>query len=143
GKLLAAAPRLKVVVTSRALLRLAGEHVFAVPPLALPPFERSNVQTFTPSNVQMLAQYDAVRLFVERAQAVNPNFQLTDANAPQIAAICARLDGLPLAIELAAARIRLLEPQVLLERLVERGLATLQLLTGGVRDRPARQQTLR
>ena len=96
GELLAAAPRLKVLVTSRAVLHLYGEREFAVPALALP-----DLQHLPP--LARLIQYDAVRLFVERAQAVRPDFTITNANAPVIAEICVRLDGLPLAIELAAA----------------------------------------
>jgi predicted ATPase/DNA-binding XRE family transcriptional regulator len=130
--LLAAAPRLKVLVTSQAALHLAGEHEFEVPPLSrpdpghLPPLGR-------------LEEYAAVRLFVTRAQAVRPSFVLTDENAPAVAEVCARLDGLPLAIELAAARIKLFSPQALLARLSNR----LQILTAGARDLPARHQTLR
>jgi predicted ATPase/class 3 adenylate cyclase len=129
---LSTAPRLKILVTSREVLRLSGERSFLVPPLALP----NPVQHPT---AEQLTQYEAVQLFIERAQAVNPNFQVTNANAPAVAEICYRLDGLPLAIELAAARIRLLTPQTLLERLGSR----LKLLTSGARDLPARQQTLR
>ena len=130
--LLAACPRLKVIVTSRLPLRVSGEHEYPVPPLSLPdpdhlpPLER-------------LTQYEAVRLFIERAVAIKPDFQVTNENAPAVAEICARLDGLPLAIELAAARIRLFPPQALLNRLTSR----LKVLTGGGRDLPARQQTLR
>jgi predicted ATPase/DNA-binding XRE family transcriptional regulator len=116
--LLAAASRIHALVTSRAALHLSGERLFEVPPLAEP---------------------SAVELFAQRAQAIQPAFALTDANEPSVAAICARLDGLPLAIELAAARSRLFEPQALLARLERR----LGLLTDGARDLPARQQTLR
>jgi len=130
--LLAEAPALKVLVTSRAVLRVAGECEFAVQPLALPDPQRQSIAA-------ELADIAAVRLFVARASAVRPDFTLNDENAAAIAAICARLDGLPLAIELAAARIRLLAPQVLLARLDSR----LKLLTAGARDLPARQQTLR
>ncbi len=130
--LLAAAPRLKVLVTSRALLGLYGEHDFRVPPLQLP-----DPKHLPP--VERLSQYEAVRLFIERAQAARADFVITNENAPAVAEICARLDGLPLAIELAAARIRLLPPQALLQRLSSR----LKLLTGGGRNLPARQQTLR
>ena len=130
--LLAAAPRLKVLVTSRAPLQLYGEQEFAVPPLALPtPHPRPALHQLT--------QYAAVRLFIARALEVHPDFAVTNANAPAVAEICARLDGLPLAIELAAARVRLFPPEALLARLESR----LALLTGGGRDRPARQQTLR
>jgi predicted ATPase/class 3 adenylate cyclase len=130
--LLAAAPRLTVLVTSRIALHVAGEQEVPVPPLTvpdpnhLPPLER-------------LGQYEAVRLFIQRAQAVKPEFQLTQANAPAVAEICVRLDGLPLAIELAAARVKLLPPAALLTRLQSR----LKLLIGGAQNLPARQQTLR
>ena len=127
--LLAAAPGVKILVTSRAPLRLRGEHVYAVPALALP----------TAAERADLAANEAVAFFVDRAQAVRPGFALTDELAPVIAEICARLDGLPLAIELAAARLKLLPPRALLARLEQR----LPLLTGGPRDAPARQQTLR
>ena len=120
-------------MTSRAPLQLGGEHEFPVPPLALP--EPAPAR----SAAERLSQYAAVALFVERATAVKPDFAVTNANAPAVAEICVRLDGLPLAIELAAARIRLLSPEAMLARLGH-GLA---LLTGGRRDLPARQQTLR
>jgi predicted ATPase/DNA-binding XRE family transcriptional regulator len=131
GELLAACPRSKALVTSRAPLRIDGEHEYAVPPLGLPPAETSSPED--------LIRSAAGRLFVERARAVRAEFAPTEADAPAIAAICRRLDGLPLALELAAARVRLLPPPALLERLDRR----LALLTGGARDRPARQQTLR
>jgi len=130
--LLAACAKLKVLVTSRVVLRMRAEQEFAVPPLALPDLK------LLPDLVA-LTQYEALALFVLRARAVKPEFQMTDANAPTIAGICARLDGLPLAIELAAARIKLLPPQALLARLGQR----LQVLTSGGQDVPARQQTLR
>jgi predicted ATPase/class 3 adenylate cyclase len=130
--LLAEAPNLKALVTSRAPLHLAGEHEYSVPPLAVPDLDASEL----PST---LAAYEAVQLFLERAQAVKPEFELTSENAPAVAEICARLDGLPLAIELGAARVRILSPQALLGRLSQR----LALLTGGARDAPARQRTLR
>ncbi|MDQ4076149.1 MAG: NB-ARC domain-containing protein, partial [Chloroflexota bacterium] len=130
--LLAAAPHLKVLVTSRALLDVYGECIFAVSPLALP-----DLTELPP--VERLTRYDALRLFIERAQAVKADFTVTNANAPAIAEICVRLDGLPLALELAAARVRLLPPPALLDRLESR----LELLTSGSRDRPVRQQTLR
>jgi predicted ATPase/transcriptional regulator with XRE-family HTH domain len=132
GELLAAAPRLKALVTSRAALHLSGEHEYGVPPLALP-----DLKALPPP--AELAGYAAVDLFVQRARAVAPGFALTSANAAAVAEICQRLDGLPLAIELAAARIKLLAPEALLARLNHR----LTLLTGGARDLPARQQTLR
>jgi predicted ATPase/class 3 adenylate cyclase len=130
--LLAACPRLRALVTSRAALHVSGEQVYPVPPLSLPDQKSANA-------VRDLASSEAMTLLVERAQAVNPSFAVTDANTAVLAEICRRLDGLPLAIELAAARTKLLSPQALLSRLERR----LQLLQGGLRDRPARQQTLR
>lgn len=130
--LLTLCPHLKILVTSRAVLHIRGEHEFPVPPLALPDL------THLPESAT-LSQYAAVALFLERAQAVKPDFQMTPANMRASAEICVRLDGLPLAIELAAARSKLLPPQALLTRLEQR----LQLLTSGGRDVPARQQTLR
>ncbi len=130
GELLAAAPGLKLLVTSREALNLAAEHLYPVPPLSLPTDLRSPLET--------IRQAEAVRLFVARAQAVKPDFSLTVENALAVAEICHKLDGLPLAIELAAARIKLFPPRQLLARL-ERPF---ELLTGGARDLPARQQTL-
>jgi predicted ATPase len=130
--LLSIAPKLKVVVTSQAPLHVYGEHESPVPPLALP-----DLKSIPPLDV--LARLPAVALFVERAQAVKREFVLTKENAPAVAAICARLDGLPLAIELAAARIKLLSPSAMQTRLE----SCLNLLTGGARDLPTRQQTLR
>jgi class 3 adenylate cyclase len=130
--LLSAASKVKVLATSRIPLRLYGEHEYAVPPLGLPDPER-------PPSVESLTQYEAVRLFVERAQAAKADFSVTNDNAPAVAEICYRLDGLPLAIELAAARIKVLSPQKMLGRLGNR----LKLLTGGARDLPERQRTLR
>jgi predicted ATPase/DNA-binding SARP family transcriptional activator len=130
--LLGAAPRLVVLVTSRVVLRLYGEHEFPVPPLTVPDVRQ------LPAPVD-LSQYEAVRLFVARAQAVQPDFAITGETAPAVAVICHRLDGLPLAIELAAARIRLLSPQAMLPRLGN----PLALLTGGARDLPERHHTLR
>jgi predicted ATPase/transcriptional regulator with XRE-family HTH domain len=132
AELLAAAPQLTVLITSRMLLRLSGEHEVAVPPLALP--DRAHAV-----DPDRLIECAAVRLFVARAQAARSDFALTRTNAPAIAAICQRLDGLPLAIELAAARIKLFSPQALLARLS----SPLGLLTVGARDQPPRQQTLR
>jgi predicted ATPase len=132
GELVAACPKLKVLATSRIPLRLYGEQEYPVPPLALP-----DPRVLPP--VEVLTQYEAVRLFVERARAVKADFSVTNENAPAIAEICARLDGLPLAIELAGARVRILPPQKMLERLSNR----LKLLKGGARDLPNRQQTLR
>ena len=132
AELLAACPRLEIIVTSRVVLRLQAEREFAVPPLSLPNLKRL-------PDLAVLSQYEAVALFIQRAQAVKPDFAVTNANAPAVAGICARLDGFPLAIELAAARVKFFAPQALLTRL-EQGLA---VLTGGARDLPARQQTLR
>jgi predicted ATPase len=129
---LRAARQLKIVITSRAPLRISGEHEFVVPPLAIPDPTR-------PATAAVLAQSPAVDLFVQRAQAVVPGFTLTDQNAQHVAAVCARLDGLPLAIELAAARSKVFTPAALLTRLG----TSLSLLTSGPRDLPTRQQTLR
>jgi predicted ATPase/class 3 adenylate cyclase len=131
--LLQECPRVDVLVTSREALRVRGEHLFPVPPLSLPP--RSVAQM----SAETVAKYEAVRLFVERARESRPSFALTDENAAAVAEICARLDGLPLAIELAAARLKLFSPRELSDRLRSR----LRLLRGGPRDLPARQQTLR
>jgi predicted ATPase/DNA-binding CsgD family transcriptional regulator len=131
-ELLVACPRLKALVTSRERLHVRAEHEFAVPPLALPDPRHL-------SELAVLFQCEAVALFLERAKSTKPDFQLTPANARAIAEICTRLDGLPLAIELAAARIKILPPQALLERLDYR----LQVLTSAARDMPARHQTLR
>ena len=130
--LLARCPQLAVLATSREPLRVRAEHVFLVPPLPLPDPRHDEDPT-------ALAQVPSVALFVERARATRPGFLLTPENAPSVAAICRRLDGLPLAIELAAARVRLLPPEALLTRL-ERSLP---ILTSGARDAPARQRTLR
>jgi predicted ATPase/DNA-binding CsgD family transcriptional regulator len=130
--LLISCPRLSILVTSRAALQLMGEQEVAVLPLSVPDL----TQLPTPEILSLLA---VVRLFVLRAQAVQPEFTLTPTNARTIAEICARLDGLPLAIELAAARIKILPPLALLRRLSRR----LTILTGGARDLPIRQQTLR
>jgi predicted ATPase len=132
AELLALAPSLKLLVTSRAPLHVYHEHEFPVPPLALP-------DAHSLPSPELLAQYSAIRLFVQRAAAVKPDFRLNSENAAAVTAICARLDGLPLAIELAAARVKLLSPSAIHTRLASR----LQLLTGGPRDLPARQQTLR
>jgi len=132
GELLAACPGLTVLVTSREPLRVRGEHEYQVPPLALPEDQAGLAP-------ESLARSPAVALFVERAAAIRAGFALTDENAHVVPQICARLDGLPLAIELAAARVRTLTPQAIAARL-DRGLS---LLTGGARDLPARQQTLR
>ncbi|MEM8532991.1 MAG: tetratricopeptide repeat protein [Chloroflexota bacterium] len=130
--LLSAVPQLKILVTSRMVLRVSGEYELVVPPLALP-------DTDTLPSLDQLTQYESVRLFIERAKAVKTDFIVTNDNAPAVAEICQRLDGLPLAIELAAARIKLFAPAALLSRLSSR----LAFLKGGTRDVPARQQTLR
>jgi len=132
AEVLAASPRLKLLSTSRAPLHIRGERQFPVPPLLLP-----NLSDLPA--VRELADYPSVALFVERAQAIEPGFALSEANAPLVATICVRLDGLPLAIELAAARSKLLPPQELLARLDRR----LMVLTDGPRDLPARHATLR
>ena len=132
AELLTLAPSLKLFVTSRAALHVYNEHEFPVPPLTVPD------HASMPS-LEKLSQYSGIALFVQRAAAVKPNFALTEESAPIIAEICARLDGLPLAIELAAARIKLLSPSAMRSRLA----SSLQLLTGGARDLPVRQQTLR
>ena len=154
ASLLKAAPHLKVLVTSRTALRVYGERAYRLPPLLVPdgkllqepsvnrhlsqsPTEKLEEQTAR--QVEKYTQYEAVRLFVDRCQAVKADFAITADNAPDIAAICTRLDGLPLAIELAAARIRLFTPQALLGRLSDR----MKILTGGAKDLPARQQTMR
>jgi len=130
--LLAACPRLRVLVTSRSPLRVRGEHEYGVPPLGVP-----DLAHLPP--LPALTRYEAVRLFIERAQEVKADFAVSVETAAAVAAICVRLDGLPLAIELAAARIRLLPPPALLHRLSSR----LTVLVGGPRDLPTRQQTLR
>ena len=132
AELLVMGPHLKILVTSRAALHVYGEHEFPVPPLALP-------DSRSMPSVEVLSQYPAVALFVQRAVAAKPDFELNRENAPAVIEICARLDGLPLAIELAAARVKVLSPSSMLTRLASR----LQLLTGGARDLPTRQQTLR
>src|SRR5579859_113779 len=130
--LLANCPNLKIMVTSRAALHVYGEHEFPVPPLTLPDSKSKR-------SVEVLSRCPAVELFVQRAVAAKPDFELNSENALAVAEICARLDGLPLAIELAAARVKVLSPPLMLARLASR----LQLLTGGARDLPQRQQTLR
>ena len=132
AELLAEFPSLKVLVTSREALRLSYEQLLPVTPLALP-----DLSHLPP--LEALPLYTAVALFIQRVQSVKPDFQLSAVNARAVVEICVRLDGLPLAIELAAAWMRLLSPQQLLTRLGWR----LQVLTGGARDLPARQQTLR
>ena len=137
AELLSAAPQLEMLVTSRVVLRLSGEHEFPVPALELPDLGQLPA-------VDRVAECTAVRLFVERAQAAKGEFTVTPQNAYAVAEICHRLDGLPLAIELAAARIRLLTPEAMLTRLAGTSShSSLKLLTGGARDHPSRQQTLR
>ena len=131
GALLAAGSRSKVLVTSRERLHLYGEHVYPVEPLQTP--------TADAESPLDLSENEASRLFVERARAVKPDFALTEVNAPAVAEICRRLDGLPLAIELASAWTRILTPAAMLKRLEMR----LGLLTGGPSDVPERQQTMR
>ena len=126
------APGVKVLVTSRIPLHAYGEREYPLAPLLLPD------PTRLPS-LERLTQYETVRLFISRAQAVKPDFEVTNDNAPAVAEICSRLDGLPLAIELAAAFVKILPPQALLKRLEKR----LPLLTGGARTLPTRQQTMR
>ena len=130
--LLMTCPQLKVLITSREVLHVRAEHEFVVPPLALP--DPAHLPTLAG-----LASFPSVALFLHRAQAVKPEFQLTMTNVSAVAEICVHLDGLPLAIELAAARMKLLSPQALLARLGQR----LAMLTSGSRDVPTRQQTLR
>jgi len=132
AELLAACPTIKILVTSSAALHLRWEHEFPVPPLALPDLRRL-------PPLEVLARTPAVALFVERTRAVEPAFTLTERDALAVAQICTHLDGLPLAIELAASRSRLLPPQALQQRLSSR----LTVLHGGPRDLPTRQQSLR
>jgi predicted ATPase len=132
GGILSAAPGVKAMVTSREALRVYGEQQYAVPPLTVPDSESI-------ASLRGLSQYEAVELFCQRARAVRPDFSLTEENAPYVCEICVRLDGLPLAIELAAARSKLLSPESMCARLESR----LVTLTGGPRDLPARTQTLR
>jgi predicted ATPase/class 3 adenylate cyclase len=131
--LFAACPHLKILATSRIVLRLKGEREYSVEPLPAPDPRKAG------HSKDSLSQYAAVELFIQRALAVKPDFEVNNDNAPAVAEICFRLEGLPLAIELAAARLKLFSPQALLARLGSR----LQLLRGGPRDTPARHQTLR
>jgi len=133
AELLASCPQLTLLITSRAALELAGEHEFRVPPLASPPAPEDH------PDPPALSTFPAALLFMQRAEAVDHDFQLTPPRARAVAEICRRLDGLPLAIELAAARVRLLPPEAMVARLDHR----LELLTGGRRDAPRRQQTMR
>jgi predicted ATPase/serine/threonine protein kinase len=131
GELLSRSKNLKILVTSRVRLHLRFEREFVLQPLAVPVDKRLGIKE--------LSEYAAVALFVERARAAKISFELTEENGPSVVEICQRLDGLPLAMELAAARIKLLAPQAILTRLSN----SLKLLTGGARDLPARQQTMR
>jgi predicted ATPase/DNA-binding CsgD family transcriptional regulator/DNA-binding XRE family transcriptional regulator len=131
-EILATCSSLKLLITSREVLRMRGEREYMVQPLTLPDAE-------TPPKREAIVRSEAVALFLERAREVDPTFELTDVTAPLVSTICRRLDGLPLAIELAAARLKLLPLQALLERLEQ----SLAVLTGGPRDLPTRQQTLR
>jgi predicted ATPase len=133
GQLLLDCAKLHLLVTSREALHLRAEHVYPVPPLSL-----LTAKT-THATARHLQAFEAAQLFVDRAKALRPDFELTDDNAPAIAEICRRLDGLPLALELAAARLRLFSPQALRDQLQDR----LELLKSGPRDLPERQQTLR
>jgi predicted ATPase/transcriptional regulator with XRE-family HTH domain len=132
AELLVDCPLVKILATSREVLHLSAEHEYPIPPLPVPAPQHV-------SDVDALARYDAVQLFVQRAEAVAPGFRLTGENAAAIGDICYRLDGLPLALELAAARVRIFSPRALLTRLSN----PMHVLTGGAKDRPARQQTLR
>ncbi len=132
NELLGGCPQLSVMVSSRSVLRVSGEQEYPVPPLGVP-----DLRNLPP--LEQLSRFEAVALFIERARAVKPAFEVTDDNAAAVAEICARLDGLPLAIELAAARIRIFTPQAMLGRLDR----SLTMLAGGSRDLPERQQTLR
>jgi len=133
AELLTLNPNLKVIVTSQALLHVYGEHEFPVPPLAAPDLKSAAIAP------ESLLHFPAVALFLERAKAAKNDFRITKENAAAVAAICGRLDGLPLSIELAASRVKLLSPAAMLTRLD----SSLSLLTGGARDLPVRQQTLR
>jgi predicted ATPase/Tfp pilus assembly protein PilF/DNA-binding XRE family transcriptional regulator len=132
ARLLPPAPGLKMLITSRTVLHIYGEHTFPVPPMSLPYDEPE-------AAIEQLSQYEAVRLFVDRARAARPDFALTPENSPSVVKICSWLEGLPLAIELAAPLLRVLPPQALLARLGSR----LALLTRGSQNLPPRQQTMR
>ena len=131
-KFTAALPKLKILITSRTALRLSDEHELIVPPLAVPPMDSG-------LTIDELNDYSAVKLFIARAQTAKPTFTFQNENAAVVGEICARLDGLPLAIELAAARVKLLSPSAILTRLEN----SLKLLTNGARDLPTRHQTMR
>ena len=147
GELLRACPAVRIIVTSRAVLRISGEQEYVVPGLPSPPdtsrLSRVELENLPAAqrhpSAASLGQYEAVRLFVARAVAVRPDFAVTNANAPAVAGICARLHGMPLAIELAAARVKILAPEQILDRLE----GQLGLLTSTARDLPDRQRTLR
>lgn len=134
ARLLAAAPRLRVLATSRTPLHLSGEYEYPVPPLAT----GGALDSAAAPTAESLSQFEAVQLFIERALAVKPDFRVTNANAPAVAEICARLDGLPLPIELAAARVKLLSPEQMLPRLEQ----SLSLLVSAAQDLPERQRTV-
>ncbi len=137
SKLLEICTRIKFLISSREVLHVRGEFEFSVPPLSLPDLSHQ-------STLDLVTRNPAVDLFSQRAQAVNPNFHLTDENANSVAEICARLDGLPLAIELAAARVKLFSPKALLKQLKDaNGHSSLHLLGRGPRDVPERHRTLR
>jgi predicted ATPase len=135
--LLARSSHLKILVTSRAVLHLSGEYQFAIPPLTLP--DQNQLRLIEAGDYSNLSQFSALNLFIQNAQRIKPNFEITPENVLAIAEICRHLDGLPLAIELAAARIKLFTPQSMHARLEQ----SLQWLTSGARDLPTRQQTLR
>lgn len=137
--LLEACPELTVLATSRERLNVRAEHALPVEPLALPPVEARSGAPSRAEPLGDLSEIPAVALFVERARASRPDFRLTEDNAPAVAELCRRLEGLPLALELAAARVRTLSPGAMLRRLEDR----MGLLSGGPRDLPARQRTLR
>ncbi len=132
-ELLRDCPKLKLVITSREALRIRGEQIFPVPPFPLPDTGSKEL------SAEQLKENDAIQMFIERAAMIRPDFELTEDNSHYVAEICRRLDGLPLAIELAAARINLFSPKTLQERMGSR----LKFLKGGARDLPERQQTLR
>ena len=135
--LLQSSSQLKILVTSRAVLHLSGEYQFAIPPLSLP--DQDSLRSFQVGDFSNLSQFSALNLFIQNAQRIKSSFEITPDNILAIAEICRHLDGLPLAIELAAARIKLFTPQAMHARLEE----SLQWLTSGARDLPIRQQTLR
>jgi non-specific serine/threonine protein kinase len=137
SELLAECPLLKILVASRTVLNVQGEHEFHVPPLSMP--EQGPGHTWKHLELDELARYDAITLFIQRARSVLPSFMPTADNSLAIISICRRLDGLPLAIELAAARLKVLTPEALLARLA----SSLDMLVGGARDQPARLQAMR